>query len=66
MTDINQRLKEWNDTIAEGVELRRKLRSSAIKRRDGIGRRLLLRLAAFTDRWVERGKKWRDDDIQDD
>ena len=66
MTNMNDRLNEWNDTIAEGEALSAKIKRSAMRRRDGFWRRLLLRLASFTDRWVQRGKAWRDEDIQDD
>ena len=65
MTDINKRLQEWNETIAEGEALRNDMRRRAMRMRDGWLRRATLRLAAFTDRWVQRGKTWRNEDISE-
>ena len=60
---LHDDLKEWNDAIKEGEELRDKLRRDAMRKRDGWQRRILLRLADFTARWVDRGKRWRNADI---
>lgn len=64
MSDINKRLKEWNETISEGEKLAAKIRADVLKKKDGVLRRLLLRLLRFTERWINRGKKWRSEDLQ--
>lgn len=64
MTDINKRLRDWNQAISVGEDLAAKIREDAIKMKDGVVRRALLRLLRFTERWIERGKKWRSEDLQ--
>lgn len=62
---LNDDLKEWNDTIEEGQRLAADIRRDVMRRPDGIMRRLLLRLLRFTERWIERGKRWRNEDMRD-
>lgn len=64
MSDANKRLEEWNTSISEGKALAAKIRENVLKRKDGVVRRLLLRLLRFTERWIERGKRWRSEDLQ--
>lgn len=66
MTDKNQRLSEWNKTIAEGENLASEIRSKVIRMKDGIPRRVFLRLLNFTEKWIARGKKWRNEELFDE
>lgn len=61
---LNDDLKEWNDTIEEGKRLAADIRRDVMRRPDGIMRRILLRLLRFTERWIERGKRWRNEDMR--
>lgn len=63
MIDINDDLRKWNDAIADGEALAAQIRARVIRQKGGLVRRLLLKLLRFTEAWVARGKRWRDDDI---
>lgn len=62
----NDELRKWNETIGEGEEFLARLRRDAIAKKNGWHRRALLRLIAFMERWIARGKRWRDADMFDD
>lgn len=64
MSDPNQRIKEWNDAIAEGEKLASEMRAKIIRMKDGIPRRVMLALLRFTERWIARGKRWRMEDLE--
>ena len=62
----NRQLREWNEVLAEGETFAADLRRRIMTRKDGISRRLSLRLLRFMEAWIARGKRWRDEDIGDD
>lgn len=64
MSDANDRLKEWNDAIADGERLASQMRASVMRKKDGWGRRVMLRLLRFTEKWIDRGKRWRVEDFE--
>jgi hypothetical protein len=64
MKDANDRLKEWNDALAEGERLASQLRAKIIRMNDGFLRRAGLRLLRFTENWIARGKRWRREDLE--
>lgn len=64
MTGPNDRLKEWNDALAEGEKLASELRAKIIRMNDGWLRRAGLKLLRLTERWIDRGKRWRMEDLE--
>lgn len=64
MSGPNDKLREWNEAIADGERLAAEMRAKIIMRKDGIARRVLLALLRFTERWIARGKKWRMEDFE--
>lgn len=64
MRATNDRLREWNDAIADGERLASEMRAAIIRRKDGFGRRVMLSLLRFTERWIARGKRWRMEDLE--
>lgn len=61
----NDDAKEWNDALSEGQDLLNNMRKTAIKQRDGVMRRIRIRMIRYLEKWIERGKRWRDDDLLD-
>lgn len=64
MKTPNDRLREWNDAIADGERLAADMRAAIMARKDGIPRRVMLALLRFTERWIARGKRWRMEDFE--
>lgn len=62
----NDELKEWNDGIDDLERLSRKSKEDALKRKRGFIRWMLLWLSNFAQRWADRGRKWRNDDLYDE
>jgi hypothetical protein len=61
----NDDLREWNDALDYGQRTLNDMRRGAIRQR-GWHRRLSMRLIRFMERWMECGKRWRDQDVFDD
>lgn len=64
MKTPNDRLREWNDAIADGERLASEMRAKIMTQKDGIPRRVMLVLLRFTERWIARGKRWRMEDFE--
>lgn len=63
---INDELSQWNKTLDQGQQQLDDMRRRAIRMKDGWNRRALMRMIRFMERWIERGKRWRNEDIFDD
>jgi hypothetical protein len=60
--DAQKRLKDWNESLDGLSALASKMRRDAIRSR-GIRRRVTMALLRWTERWIERGRRWRNEDM---
>ena len=63
MTDINKRLAKWNTDIKRIERAATESKEMALRRRDGIGRRVLLWGARVQKSLAALGRRWRDEDM---
>lgn len=66
MTDMNERVKDWNETIIKIEQARDEARRRAIAKPHGWRRKGELFFARVFARLAEAGKRWRNEDMTND